>query len=634
MDIRPSLELEHPGARSSALVSIALVLLAACRGPEVPTHAAIERPEQEPDPQVEPDTARAPISDDAVIEAIVALAAIDSQVDAHLHALAVEIGPRLTGTPQLVEAELWAVDQLESWGLSARREPWGEFPVAFERGRASGAMIRPVREELELGTWAWTPGTRGQDGLEAGGAIRGQALRYPDGARQLRAKKPYLRGAWVLVPHGFERPRGELGRQIEDALERAPIAGLVLAAGGPEDDRISTHGDHRLDPAKLPTRVEIRLRGDQHHGLLERVDAGEYVELEFGVANRLLPGPVPVHNVIAELPGSELPEQRVVIGGHLDSWDGASGAVDNATGVATTLEAARLIAAACERTGQRPRRTLSVQLWTGEEQGLLGSAAWVAAHPDLLEGISAALVHDNGTNYISGLAVTPELHASLAAVFEPVTRLAPDAMPFELSLVEALGRDSSDSDSFTRAGVPGLFWAQAGRSDYARYHHTQYDHADAVIDAYQRHSALVVAIAAWQLAQLPELLDRRNLQRLPPRRLGVELDGLEVVGLAPEALAGSAGIRVGDRLVAVDGVELDSARDLGEALQRGGALEILTVARGEDELELVVDWSADPNEARRAALRAERRERFDASLRPWDLAWDRARDLDGSAGHD
>ena len=364
--------------------------------------------------------------------------------------------------------------------------------------------------------------------------------------------------------------------------------------------------------------MDIRLRGDQHHALLARMDAGEYVELEFGVANRLLPGPVPVHNVIAELPGAEWPEQRVVIGGHLDSWDGGSGAVDNATGVATSLEAARLIAEACALTHQRPRRTLSIQLWSGEEQGLLGSAAWVAAHPDQLAGISAALVHDNGTNYISGLAVTPELHAGLADALAPLTRLAPETMPFGLELVEALVGEPSDSASFTRAGVPGLFWVQAGRSDYARYHHTQFDHADAVIDAYQRHSALVVAIAAWRIMQLPELLDRRNLRPLPPRRLGVELDDLAVVGLVPDGLAALAGILVGDRLDALDGVDVASSEAFVEALQRGPARKTVTVVRGADTLALEIDWTQDPSEVQRAARQAERRERFEPELRPWD----------------
>ncbi len=554
-----------------------------------------------------------------MIQAIVALAAADSQVDDHLDALAVEIGPRLTATPQMTEAELWAVDQFEGWGLTATREQWGEFPVAFERGKASGEVIRPQRRELEIATWAWTPGTRGQDGLEAGGPVRGQALRDPSDAASLRASKPYQRGAWIKSPPEFERPSKQLREQIERAFEQAPIAGLVHADGAPDDTRIEMHGEHELDPAKLPTRVEIRLRGDQHHELLEQMAAGVYVELEFGVANRLLPGPVPVYNVIAELPGAERPHERVVVGAHLDSWDGASGAIDNATGVATTMEAARLIAAACARTGEAPRRSLSFQLWSGEEQGLLGSLAWVAAHRDLLPGISAVLVHDEGTNYLSGLSVTPEQHAIMSKVFEPVQKLAPQTMPFSLEIVEALPYEPSDSSAFLREGVPAFFWAQSGRSDYDRHHHTQYDLPDAVIDEYQRHSALVVAIAAWQLATAPELIERHNVQPLPPRVLGVELDGTTIVGVDADSLAARVGLRVGDRIVSIDSVALASDAELVAAMQRGGPRKVALIERdGKHTLELTVDWSDDPDEAARAARRAERRERFEPQLRPWD----------------
>lgn len=618
-----------PFARVLAFAQLsALVLVVGCRGSDAPAGVDVERPEGAgadgvPAPEVEAPLAPGPISSDPVVQAIVAIAERDSEVDDLLESLALEIGPRLTGSPQLLEAELWAVDQFEGWGLTVTHEQWGTFPVAFDRGEASGAVIRPEHEALEFGTWAWTPGTRGQDGVEAGGPVRGQALRYPEDAAQLRARKPYLRDAWIMIPHEFERPRGKLGQQIERAFDHAKIAGLVFAAGDSEDQRITTHGNHRLDPAKLPTRVQIHLRGDQHHALLERMDAGTYVELEFGVANRLLPGPVPVYNVIAELPGADWPDQRVIIGGHLDSWDGASGAVDNATGVAASMEAARLLAAACARTGQRPRRTISFQLWSGEEQGLLGSKAWVAAHADQLAGVSAVFVHDSGTNYISGLPVTPELHAIMQAVFDPVTKLAPADMPFALELVEGLPFESSDSSSFLREGVPAFFWAQSGRSDYDRYHHTQYDHVDAVIDAYQRHSALVVAIAAWQLAQLPDPLDRHNLAALPGRKLGVRLDGTKVEAVLEGSLAGGSGFAVGDRIIEVSGVAVGTTVELIAALQRGDPRKTIVVQRltpngSEARVELLADWSEDPDELQRTARQTERRGRFGAQLRPWD----------------
>ncbi len=606
--------------------AIALMLAApACAKVEAPAEPIVAPVADAGAPaSPEPAPAPAPISDDPVVEAIVELAAADSEVDDHLRSLALDIGPRLTGSTQIAAAERWAVERFEGWGLTATREPWGELPVGFERGQATGAVIRPERRELEFTTWAWTPGTRGQDGLEAGGPVRGQALRYPTSAGELRELRPYLRGAWIMIPWGFH-PRSldaKLRAQIERALDRAPIAGLVRAAGAADDLLLRSHGDHRLDPAKLPTRVEIRLRGDQHAALLERMAAGEYVELEFGVANRLLPGPIPVHNVIAELPGAEFPDQRVVVGGHLDSWDAASGAVDNATGVATTMEAARLIAAACEREGARPRRTISFMLWSGEEQGLLGSKAWVAAHPELLLGISAVLVHDGGTNYISGVPVTPEMWADMQRVFAPVAKLAPEAMPFALRLVEALPWEPSDSSAFMAAEVPGFFWDQAGRSDYERYHHTQHDHAEAVIDAYQRHSALVVAIAAWNLASLDAPLARENAFGLPSRRIGVALDetpgGPTIRDLAGGSLGAAAGLAIGDQIVAVDGVAVASRDELVAAIGRGQPRKTITIERGEARLELVLDWTDDPDEPARAARRAQRRARFGPELRPWD----------------
>lgn len=623
---------------SLAAASLAGTLgLGACSqaqlAPDSGSHASLEVAPVQEQRGAREAPAPAPISADPLVVALVELAAANSEVGDHLRVLAEEIGPRLTGSTAIVQAERWAVGRFESWGLAATREQWGELPVGFERGLATGQMIRPEREALEFTTPAWTPGTHGPGGpvgpgeqgsLVAGTAVRGQALRYPSSAAELRALGPYLRDAWIMVPWRWPAPSKALVRQIERAFEAAPIAGLVRAAGDAQDQLIHSHGNHRVDPAKLPKRVEIRLRGDQHAGLLERMAAGEYVELEFAVDNRLLPGPVPVYNVIAELPGSQFPDQRVIVGGHLDSWDGASGAVDNATGVATTMEAARLIATACARAKIQPRRTISFMLWSGEEQGLLGSKGWVEAHPERLAGISAVLVHDNGTNYISELAATPEMWATMQEVFAPVTKLAPATMPFALRLVEALPWESTDSTSFMRAEVPAFFWGQAGRSDYWRYHHTQHDHADAVIDEYQRHSALVVAIAAWQLAQLDAPLDREHAIGAPSRMIGVSLEALAVTGVFEGSVGAAAGLRVGDQIIAVDGLTLADREALGPAIQAGPASKTMLVERpGEggappSPVELRLDWSADPDEPARAARREQRRRRFGPELRPWD----------------
>ncbi|NVB37488.1 M20/M25/M40 family metallo-hydrolase [Pseudenhygromyxa sp. WMMC2535] len=558
----------------------------------------------------DPELALDVLFEDPVLRKIVALAEADSQVEDHARVLAVDIGARLTGSAGLVEAELWAQGQLRDWGLEARREAWGELPVGFERGPARGAMIRPERQTLEFGTWAWTPGT--------GEPVRGQALLYPQSDAELRKREPYLRGAWVLVPRVEGRPllpQGELGERVARALDKAGIAGLVYAAGDPEDTLIHTWGRPWIDWDALPRQVEIRLRGDQHHELSERVAAGEYVQLEFAVDNHFVDGPLTQHNVIAELRGDERPEEVVIIGGHLDSWDGAAGAVDNATGVATAMEAARLIAAACEATGERPARTIRVMLWTGEEQGLLGSTAWVEANAEALAGISAVFVHDNGTNPISGLPVTPEMLPQMREVFAPVAALERrraaldpegEAMEFRLRVAESLIVEPSDSAPFIDAGVPAFFWEQRGRSDYDYFHHTQHDSFAAIIDDYQRRSALIVAFAAWGVAEADALVERHNSAPLPPRRLGVALEGNQITGLTGDSLGAAAGMDIEDRIVEIEGEAVGSAREITDALQRGGPRKQVVIQRGGERLELGVDWSGSAGETERLRRREER----------------------------
>jgi len=139
--------------------------------------------------------------------------------------------------------------------------------------------------------------------------------------------------------------------------------------------------------------------------------------------------------VVAEIPGSDTPDEFVIVGGHLDSWDGATGATDNGTGIATTLEAARILV----KAGVKPRRSIRFMLWSGEEQGLLGSRAYVKAHPELLPKVSAVLVHDGGTNYLSSLGGTEAMMSDFQEVFAPVMSLDPK-FPFEVKKIAGLGR--------------------------------------------------------------------------------------------------------------------------------------------------------------------------------------------------
>jgi hypothetical protein len=253
------------------------------------------------------------------------------------------------------------------------------------------------------------------------------------------------------------------------------------------------------------------------------------------------------------------------------------------------MEAARLLVAA----GARPKRTIRFVLWSGEEQGLLGSTAYVAAHPELMPKISAVLIHDGGTNYLSGIAGPEPLIPDLERAFRPLMDLDP-AMPFEVTKNAGLQRGgASDHAPFVRAGVPGFFWRQSGETSYQFVHHTQHDTFENARQDYQRHSALVVAVGAYNLARLAGLLDRRDLLAPPPRRLGVFLEETTVTGVSA-GKAREAEWQEGDVVLSVDGVAVATRDELVAALREGAPKKTFVLKRGDAQIESVIDWSPPP----------------------------------------
>ena len=588
----------HPW-RSTIVLGVALAL--GCHReptPSIPPQAApLDAPWDDVDTADAVDVPR--VSDDAVVQAIVKLGHTDSRVHEHLHHLTKVIGPRLTSSHNLMEAERWCRDQFAGWGLDVRLEKWGEVPVGFDRGPAAGGMVAPESIPFEFITPAWTPGVFGP--------VRGPAVLAPQTQQELAAVRDRLPGAWIVERPGARAAgdvtdaRAAKARQsIDDALRAAGIAGTIRRARS-DKGLVHTSGRYAIRWDDLPQDVQVIVRADQYDDLVKRLGEGQAVELELGIDNRFFKGPVPQHNVVAEITGVEQPDEVVIVGGHLDSWDGAEGANDNGTGVATTMEAARLLAA----VGARPKRTIRFVLWGGEEQGLLGSRAYVEQHAEELERISGVLVHDGGTNYLSGIGVTPEMKPQIERVFGPVQRLSED-MPFEIEIVEGLRTGGSDHTPFIRAGVPGFFWNQAGDSDYEYVHHTQHDVLGNVIADYQRHSAMVVAIAAYNLANLEGLLDRRRSAPLAWRRADADFDGLVVRSVSKAGKAAGAGWRPGDRVVSIDGLEVESTRELVRRLQEGDARKTVVIERDGQSRETVLDYTDDPAEQERSERRRAR----------------------------
>ncbi|HEX9792554.1 MAG TPA: M20/M25/M40 family metallo-hydrolase [Planctomycetota bacterium] len=530
--------------------------------------------------------------DDPVVDAIFAESAANSRVMEWLDELSEGIGPRLTSSRNLTEACQWAAERFRGFGIeNVRIEEWGTFPVGYDRHHWEGRLVAPIKKRLEFGFSSWTAGTDGP--------VRGPVLAAPASSEELVEMQGKLRGAWVLL--GATRPRydsedTDFRSQLGRFLDSEGIAGTLRPGRG---ELVLTGGNYRIDPADLPTRVELNLLSDHAREIFRLLEAGEAVEAEFDVAVTFTPGPIPLYNVIAEIPGTEKSEEIVIVGGHIDSWDGARGAQDNGTGCATTLEAARLLMAA----GAKPKRTIRFMLWSGEEQGLLGSRAYLEAHPEELPRISAVLVHDGGTNAASGVATTDVLRDVFEEAFAPLIEGTKDneleELRFKLNMVGSLPVGvGSDHDSYLRAGVPGFFWNQRGRTSYTYIHHTQHDVIGEVVPEYQEHTARVAAIGAWRIANLPEMLPRDGIgagggSRPPRRVIGLQFDpenALVVAEVSTGGMAEKAGLRKGDKLIRIDEAKLESLTDLRSSLRGGATQRKITIDRKGEKIAYLFDW--------------------------------------------
>lgn len=524
----------------------------------------------------------------AGVPAIIEAHGEDQRAIEYLDGLVNGIGARLTASPRDVRACEWARDELKKMGLEARIEKAGEFPVAFSRGPWFGRMVAPETMELEFGTPAWSAGTRGK--------VRARALRMPESVDEITADHE---GAWLLTQRQRRRMSREArqnARAVREALDALGIAGTISPTTS--DTYITTNGNPRLDPNDLPTIPRINMLKPHWEKVAAKIDAGETVELEFDIRNHFLPGPAPYYNVIADIPGREKPDEYVVIGAHIDSWDGATGTTDDGCGVAVALEAARLLTEA----GVRPYRTIRICLWSGEEQGLLGSRAYLDQYASTLDQTSGAFVFDGGPNVISGVDATPAMKADFDLVFGPLAEFS-EKFPFEIEVHEdGLPRGiGSDHDAFLGKGVPGFFWQQDGRADWRHGIHTQFDTFDLAIEEYIEHSALTAAIAVFGVAELPHLLSRKKLLPPPPRRMGIFPsgdDGLTIGRVIEGTPAAKAGLQNGDVLVSIDGENLGEDLSLRRALRKGGPRKTIVVKRGSETITAELVWE---DEIRRAA---------------------------------
>lgn len=444
-------------------------------------------------------------ADPATVQRLVAEGKNNNQVMRHLWTLTHRFGPRLSGSMRLQDASDWAMIQFKEMGLkNVHREKWGDVPVGFERGQTQvGKMVAPYEWDFVFTTSSWTPGT----GIKR----RGLAILEPMTLAEYDAVKGKLKNAWLIMRGGGQRGRNQTDdrpeekRRVDELIAQAGIAGRV---SGSRNDLVITGGRMQNDPKNLPKDVRITIRKKDMDRVMYSLQKGKEVKLEFDIQNHFIKRTMPQYNIIADIPGTEKPDEVVIVSGHFDSWDGpgSQGALDNGTGTMVALEAARLLMAC----GAKPKRTIRFILWTGEEQGLFGSRAYVTQHKDDLAKISAVLVDDGGTNYQGGVTCTAEMEPLMRAALKPAMDAFPE-LPMEIRIVERIPRGGgSDHAPFNAVQVPGFFWFETGRSDYNYVHHTQHDRYEMAIPEYLVQSSTNSACASYILACAETLLPREK----------------------------------------------------------------------------------------------------------------------------
>ena len=515
--------------------------------------------ERSPSPQVSAERL-----DQDVIWKIRREATDNSQIMKTLSMLTDVYGPRLTGSPNLRGAQDWVVQQTTAWGLkNAHLEEWDFGHPGWLNERASVHLVSPVKDNLVFEVLAWTPGTQGtvrastvlvtppvrptqQDATSffdrLRGTLAGRAVMIGQPAKLAVSIDPpakrrddnEARAQFSATPPALPGgPAGPPPPAAADPNAPAPLtadqfqeqfnlflkesgAALRIDDAGREHGQIRTFNNRTFDVAKAVPSIVLR---NEDYGRIARLMAGgRTVEVEATIVNRDYPEGRTQYNVIAEIPGTDKAQEVVMLGGHLDSWHSATGATDNAIGCATMLEAIRILQA----IGAKPRRTIRVALWSGEEQGLRGSVAYVAQHfgtfenpkPEY-ESFAGYFNIDSGTGRARGMTVFGPPAA--ADVLRPLVG------PFEPNGVmgatstRSRARGGSDHTSFNEIGLPGIGVGQDPIEYGTHTWHTNLDTYERIIESDAQMSAMVIASAAYHLAMRDERLPRFSKDAMPPR---------------------------------------------------------------------------------------------------------------------
>ncbi|HXW57691.1 MAG TPA: M20/M25/M40 family metallo-hydrolase [Candidatus Cybelea sp.] len=438
-------------------------------------------------------------ADDGTLRALAAVAGagtMENDAYEYLEELSDDIGARVTGSPEAGRAIAWGVEKMKAIGLEdVHTESWQLFR-GWTRVSADAELLSPIHRKLMIDSLGWVGST------PAGGVA---AEIRPVNAFQIQDEIHNNAASWggkiLLVVHRGEPPADRLAAfaKFGDFLKAAHQAGAVAVIGGQGGDKAT--GMHLTHTGVLgfDTMYEIPVvsMAAEDQDQLERFLArGKTVRLHIDVQNRLTSGPVESANVVGEIRGSTNPEQIVVVGGHLDSWDLGSGSTDNGCGTTTTLGAAEAIV----KSGQKPRRTIRFVLFTGEEQGLDGSLNYVKMHKEEMANHVAAVILDNGQGPVTGFDL-----GGRDDLVPAVQKFADSLGAFGKMSVDDDTEFGTDTGPFILAGLPGINLKQ-NSPDYKYTHHSPVDTFDKVDPDILDRDATVMALAAFWIADRPDRL--------------------------------------------------------------------------------------------------------------------------------
>lgn len=464
-------------------------------------------------------------------------------------------GPRLTGSPGMKRAEQWTRQQLSDWGLvNAAVEPWGSFGRGWEVEKCYVAMTVPYYQQLIAIPKAWTPGTNGlvtaevtsakidavEDMEQYKGKLAGKIVILqppvnkdtkvnfkPDGKRlsdeeleQMDAD-PRLHDEEINPqkpdPH---HNRAEIiafyNKRDSFLLSEHALAVITVGRGGSMGTVFTTNGAPRGFDAK-PVLPELEMAREHVDRMIRLLDAGKQVKVEMETKTKYFNDSIE-NNVVAEIPGTDknLKSELVMLGGHMDSWHAATGATDNGTGVAVAMEAVRILKA----LDVKPRRTIRIVLWSGEEQGLLGSHAYVKNHfgdkdsmkfkPEY-EKVSAYYNLDNGAGKIRGIYLQENdmVRPIFESWFEPFKDLGAGTITIR-------NTGGTDHLSFDAIGIPGFQFIQDPLEYGTRTHHTNMDSYDRVNSSDLEQASVIMAAFVYNTAMRDGKLPRKPLE--PPKK--------------------------------------------------------------------------------------------------------------------